>query len=266
MVSRWAYEALSVTQFKNNEYEKLFYQFDKLESLADYKQVYFIPELQKILGESENLLKQANGSSELIMDQKLVLLKNEFLNDSEAFNDIPCEFIDQLTVRDFNNNIASQAMNYLEDLNEKYVSLFNLVSKRRNDYIILLQEEYGGEESFRSKYNDYHNEFLEDLLTKTTVSEKIARGEDKLIQIIDPVYLYPSSDSYISFRAHFYAPVKYLFGVQMETIYFNLIIIWLFSVLLYVTLYYDVLKKLLGISAKKVFRLKKNRSLASGLI
>ena len=39
MVSRWAYEALAVYQFKNNEYEKHFYSFDKEKSIAEYKRI-----------------------------------------------------------------------------------------------------------------------------------------------------------------------------------------------------------------------------------
>ena len=37
MASRWAYEALTVVQFKDNEYEKRFFEFDKKMSFANWK-------------------------------------------------------------------------------------------------------------------------------------------------------------------------------------------------------------------------------------
>ena len=37
MASRWAYEALTVAQFKDNEYEKRFFEFDKKMSFANWK-------------------------------------------------------------------------------------------------------------------------------------------------------------------------------------------------------------------------------------
>ena len=37
MASRWAYEALAVTQFKDNKYEKKFFKYDKQMSFANWK-------------------------------------------------------------------------------------------------------------------------------------------------------------------------------------------------------------------------------------
>ena len=37
MASRWAYEALTVTQFKDNKYEKKFFKYDKEMSFANWK-------------------------------------------------------------------------------------------------------------------------------------------------------------------------------------------------------------------------------------
>ena len=63
MASRWAYEALAVTQFKNSRYEQNFFDIEQIESSANYQQVYYIPELHKIINESVLLLKDDNASS-----------------------------------------------------------------------------------------------------------------------------------------------------------------------------------------------------------
>ena len=47
MASRWAFEALAVDEFKSNKFEKQFYSYEKFESIADFKRVYYLPELQQ---------------------------------------------------------------------------------------------------------------------------------------------------------------------------------------------------------------------------
>lgn len=66
------------------------------------------------------------------------------------------------------------------------------------------------------------------------------------MQNFEPVFLYPPQTSGLSLRAHFFAPAKYFFGMKISTLAFNLIIIWTMSVVFYITLYYDVLRKIVG--------------------
>ena len=47
MASRWAYEALVVDQFRNNSYEKPYYEFEKYESQADFRSSFLVNELDK---------------------------------------------------------------------------------------------------------------------------------------------------------------------------------------------------------------------------
>ena len=46
MASRWAFEAAMVSQFKDNDFERQFYLYDKIMANSDYKKVYFIPEVE----------------------------------------------------------------------------------------------------------------------------------------------------------------------------------------------------------------------------
>src|SRR5207237_10043643 len=45
MTSRWAFEALAVDQFKNNKYEKIFYDVDKKTFYDDFKKNLWIRNL-----------------------------------------------------------------------------------------------------------------------------------------------------------------------------------------------------------------------------
>jgi hypothetical protein len=66
--------------------------------------------------------------------------------------------------------------------------------------------------------------------------------DGEMIPLKDAVFRLPSG---YSWRSHFYAPVKYLFGQEVDTFWFNLLVIWFFSILLLGLLYYDVVRKAL---------------------
>ncbi len=46
MCSRWAYEALAVTQFKDNDLHSMMYEDEQIRSFANWKRSYWIPELE----------------------------------------------------------------------------------------------------------------------------------------------------------------------------------------------------------------------------
>ncbi len=254
MASRWAYEALSVTQFIKNEYEKKFYKVDKIKSMANYKLTYYIPELQQIFMETKELLENDSDSAKNILKQNIALLKNEITSENSRFNDIQFQQMDKLHIDKFDEEILNTASGFIDDLNDKYIQLYNAISKKKDNMINQMQTALGGKAEYNKLYDDYYNDFLADLTKKTLSKDKIIRQKDELIRIMDPIFLDPSANSFFSFRTHFYAPVKYFFGKKMDSLYFNIIIIWLSSLLLYITLYYNVLKKSLDFSGNIKYR------------
>ncbi|MBA3706313.1 MAG: hypothetical protein H0W84_10590 [Bacteroidetes bacterium] len=64
------------------------------------------------------------------------------------------------------------------------------------------------------------------------------------VQKIDPVYLDPVDSDFG--RAHFFAPRKKFFGTYYDTFWVNLCVIWTMSLILAITLYFDVLKKFIN--------------------
>ena len=64
-----------------------------------------------------------------------------------------------------------------------------------------------------------------------------------LYQKASPIYLDPRSKF---LRAHFYAPRKRLGNYYIETYWLNLCVIWSMSIVLYVLLYYGVLRRILN--------------------
>jgi len=258
MASRWAYEALAVTQFKNNRYEQDFFDIEQIGSQSNYKQTFYIPELEKILNESVSVLKSEDNNSRKLLAQNLALLKNEFNSELALFPDLPKMDMEGLSTEKFNNDVVLEAKNFLKALEDKNITIFNLVRKKKNNLITSLEKEMTGKENYLVFYDNYYNDFLSDIVKKAAEKNKIIRDKDRLLQNYEPIFHYPVNNGHsFSLRAHFFSPAKYIFGIQVETLYFNLIIIWLMSVVFYITLYYDILKKIIELSGRKG-RIKKN--------
>ncbi|MGE5406473.1 MAG: hypothetical protein ACM3NR_02075, partial [Methanosarcina sp.] len=241
MASRWAYEGLAVTQFKNNRYEKDFFDIEKIASQSNFKQAFYIPELRKII--DNTVLLPGNDSKEMLMRENLRLLLNEFNSEMKVWKEIKYN-TGNLTPEKFDNEVAKEAHEFLDQIEERYIKVYNLASSRKDELITKMQQQSSAGQDYLTRYDAYYNDFLSDILKKTNLSDRIVREEDRLVQTAEPIYKSPDPSATVSLRAHFFAPEKYFFGIRISTLFFNLIIIWLMSVLSGIALYFDVLRNI----------------------
>ena len=92
----------------------------------------------------------------------------------------------------------------------------------------------------------YTNNSVTDAVKNTTSPERILEYDGKLIQKLYPIYQdehHPSN--FFDFSASLYQPTKHFGGKTFDTLYFNLAVIWVMILILYVTLYFDVLKRIM---------------------
>ena len=98
----------------------------------------------------------------------------------------------------------------------------------------------------------FENKRLKDILLDIDNAEKTYETKDKIIQKYEPVYMKALSKNG---RAHFYAPYKSLVNREFDTYWFNLMIIWIVTLVLYIILYYNLFHKTVAffgnISVKK---------------
>jgi hypothetical protein len=105
-------------------------------------------------------------------------------------------------------------------------------------------------ELYQERYDSYFNESIADILKKVYEKNKILEYKNHLIQHIDPVYEYPIPSNALSFRTHFFAPVKHFMGRYYETYWFNMVFIWILTGILYAFLYFNVFQKLLTLGER----------------
>ncbi|MFN6038055.1 MAG: hypothetical protein ACK452_06275, partial [Bacteroidota bacterium] len=105
--------------------------------------------------------------------------------------------------------------------------------------------------------NDYANDALTDLVrNKNDLGEKFLEKEEKLIQRVDPIFNNPENNFG---RAHFFAPQKKFFGKFYPTFWFNILVIWLMTLVLGITLYLDLFRRFLDFTGNLFRRLKASK-------
>jgi ABC transport system ATP-binding/permease protein len=238
ITARWGYEALAVKQFIDNKYERPFYLYEKDMSKAQYKKDYWNVEVKGALDDILNDLDK--GVKDKEFKDNLLLVTNEIKKQLILTPDIRFDYIDQLTPDKVTPETANAALSYVESVRKFYVNLYNDASNRKE----ALKSRLTGEnlQSFLKLRDTYYNKSLEEFVRDKNETTGIINYRGELIQKLDPIFM---DSKYKMIRAHFYAPEKQVFGAKVDTYVVNVIILWIMTFLLYLVLYFRLMKKLL---------------------
>lgn len=240
MASRWAFEALAVKQFKDNRFNKATYKYDKALSISTYKKDYWLPAMQSKIDFCESNLKKPESKQEVI--DALTMIKNEIIKELKVTGNekIKCASLEKLDIAQFGPTVANQTRDCLDNLRTVYLNNFKRATDLKDKEISKLNKDSVSRAQYLKDKDAYENESLHDLVTNRTTTNRILDLNGEFIQKIDPIYLDPMNNNG---KAHFYAPRKKLFGKFYDTYWFNISVVWGMSLLLAITLYFDVLKR-----------------------
>jgi len=195
----------------------------------------------------DSLIEEVQYELNLI---KAEIEKEPFQGVLESFN------LDKaLNHQNYNPEISKVLLQYLDQLENHYLDRFNLSVQKKEKLIHFYENADSYDYDLNDFKNKYYNESLADLVRNVTVKDRIIEHEGQLIQQVDPIFnetVYPSN--LLDYRAHFFAPKKHFLGTQIDTFYFNMLIIWLMCLVLYLTLYTESLKKALTFFSAIKFR------------
>jgi ABC transport system ATP-binding/permease protein len=248
MVTKWSYEALMVHQYKDNKFMKnKLYNIEKEESQSDYKKVYWLPELDERLERVKNELDNTRTVINAVND--LQVIANEIVKESTLNTDIaPFEHPENLVPGKFNNQTAEETSEYLDELDKYYGNKFQRASTQKDNYFNYFRDK--DPEAFDKLRDNYHNEGVSDAVRKVFEKNKILEYDHQLVQHYDPIFQTPYVGSIFTLRTQFFSPVKPFLGKTFDTYWYNMIVIWLLTLTLYVMLYYESLKKLINLSER----------------
>ena len=157
-------------------------------------------------------------------------------------------YLADLTPYEFNPGIADSLSKYLDRLDKVFSKISNSASDRRDRFYNM------NDIKLKKLENDYYNYKLLEIVTKPYERKKILVYKNSLVQNTDPIYLDPYKKGFLDFRTHFYAPSKYIFGIKTDTFVFNISLVLLSTILLYLALYYELLGKVVRFFENLKFR------------
>jgi ABC transport system ATP-binding/permease protein len=239
MASRWAYEALVVTQFKDNEYSRIYYEFEKNKSFATWKKDYWLQELNAQLDFVKTNIDNTEMAEEI--EDAFSVLRFEINREHEFIKNLKCDgCIEELTADNYSNKTYDNVKNYFEILKTHYKSVVDNNRIRIDEKTQEIIDKHG-KETYLKLVDENTNKSLTQFVTNKSDLTKLVRSGDHLVQKADPVYLDPYDVGF--FDAHFYAPRKRFFEGYISTFSGNLLVIWSMTIFLIITLYFDLLKK-----------------------
>jgi ABC transport system ATP-binding/permease protein len=246
MASRWAYEAMAVYQFKNNSYEAPYFMYEKVEANSDFKSSFLVEELNRKRKYIADNIGEKNDSIRAIMQKDLEIIRTTLAEQEFRKGLEGVKFDQPWPLAFFTPGVDKRLEDYLAAVKKVYQERYNkAVSKRESE-----SQRMEADKSANYKLNDYKNRYfnesLSDLVRNISEKNRIIEFDGQLIQQINPVFLSPKGAPTLTYRTHFFAPEKNLFGALVSTYWFNMMVIWLMTVCLYVTLYFELLRKLVN--------------------
>ena len=240
MVSRWAFEALAVEQHTKNNYVTRFFDQEKQMGRAKYNSDLLLTELIGRIDHTSGLQKLEKPEEEIT--KKLSLIKNEISKLNRSGILPPFAATNQLTLTGFSPAVADSAKRYLEKLKNYYKLQYNQIRKERDLKILQLKKSEGSDFLFTQKMK-YHNKSLEDLMMNAGSKEYYRETGNSIMQKVAPVFKKPD---FSNGRAHFLSSEKIVGNLVLSALAFNLSVIWLMNILLYLSLYFDWIRKILS--------------------
>lgn len=232
MISRWAFEALAVEQFRGNDYQKYWFNINQRKSNVSYLKFNLIPVLGYLI---EDIKKELIGgqlkiNNVKVLNNGLKIINNEIrnpLNYSISKESISLAKLEEIDV--FLHNCKITLANQLSEIKNIENNIYdNLYLKFNNDDKELLE----------FKQRNYNNS-IADYVLRNNEFKKLIIQDEQIIRKAEPIY-YIAENKFG--RAHFYAPEKRIGQLLIDTFFFNTIIIWIISLFLYVLLITDSLK------------------------
>jgi hypothetical protein len=244
MASRWAFEAFIVSQFMSNPYEEKFYSVDQKRHNAEYMTQFYLPELETQLSYLFNNKSRWRDKSNDQIVHAFDLLQNELRYQAQKISVDRFPEVDRIEVGKFNDSIYSKTRHFIDVLKKINDNRRQEANLYRDTLVSQLADPGISKLNAAQLKLEFQNEAVNELVEDALNPIKIIELNNELVRKFQPIYMDDFRPRHaLDFRAGFYVPKKHLAGRYLDTFYFNVMAIWFMTTVLFVTLYYDLLKK-----------------------
>ena len=219
--SRWSYEALAVTSFTDNQYERNFFETDKEKYETQFYNVGFLYELQSQLKTMQD--EQIHGKE----------VKPEHIEIIRTNLPIITEFCGMEPYQgDYSYESLDKYMNEAENILAKRS---NQITLKADAQISSFIRENGKETLLQLKRNNY-NLKLEDCVVGADQKRMLDVVDNHIVPRTGLIFLTPQNQMG---RAPFYSSEKIIGSWHVKTLWFNMTILLLMSVIMIILLLTD---------------------------
>lgn len=219
--SRWAYEALAVSQFKDNEHSKMLFDTQKVKYETQYYRSVFLYEVQSQL----EMLNDEKKNGKTVQPLHMDVLKKALPTVAEVtgMNAYQGQY-DYASLRKY----TDEAERILGDKgNQATLAEDRIVSQRLREI---------GKEEFKQTKRDHFNLQLENFVVNADSKHTHDIVDGYIVPRVGYVYLTPRTNCG---NAPFYSAEKIVAGTKIDTLRFNMYVLLVYSLILAILLYTD---------------------------
>lgn len=250
MIARWSFEALAVEQFKNNQFERIFFDHDIEISKNDWYANYLIQKLKtKVLFNFKYRDDDGRHEEELRNNRMKI---NKYMTELSSVTGL---YLPEVVIAGEDGRIdsatARQLTGKLDLMRQVFLNRKNRADSLEDATIWNIQKNIGkgGLSEMKARYT---NERLTSLARDYEAKDLIVETKDGFLRKYEPGFMKAVSPLG---RAHFYAPSKTLGGREVDTFVFNLAVVWTISAVLYIALYFNLFEKIVTFFGKLRIRI-----------
>jgi ABC transport system ATP-binding/permease protein len=243
MATRWAYEAIMVEGFKDNRYNKPTFRYKLDIEQNNYYKDELVPALRNVYL-NDAIQKADKKEYTDIYEKRLKILSYHVSDLGRICNLRAGSWTSRLNMKDFNQRTADSVNIFLDNVD--YIL--------RNENRGLRDEVTKIEQSVRENLEgkdisklatDYNNQRLEDIVRNQgdLKARPFIEANGRLVQKTNPVFMKPTS---LIGRSHFFSSYKQVGGLQVDTLIFNILALWIMVGVFFATLYFNLLLKFIN--------------------
>ena len=241
MTSYWAFEALMVNQFKNNAFEKYYYEVDQRLSQSNYISSYWLDEMRSMIEECAD----GKNQNDRQLVKNILILQNEIAKQEKATS---IDFIGEITASGWNESIKNKVLAYVSQVEGYYKNQYLKASSEKDKITKMLAPTSEAIASYKTWKQKNINEAVDAMVRNNLQEERILRDEESLIQVSDNIFFSEPNETILS--SHLYAPFKKMGASKLDTFWANALVIWTMTFLLCITLYWNVFAHMIKTAGK----------------
>ncbi|MGB0522798.1 MAG: hypothetical protein ACPGJS_07550, partial [Flammeovirgaceae bacterium] len=246
MASRWGYEAIAVKQYNGNPYTKDMFPFEMVKSEAKYRNTYWRPEVESLIDITSQYLDNPDDPQTETLPYKLQVLRHAFATEKFLSKQFEGRLDELFDVKTYSKEKAQELKAAVVALKPLYTAQLLRASESIDSVNYVIKKSLPEGETIGQYKDQYFNERLYSIMQNEASEDKFVNERGMLIQVMDPGFQEPLQAGPLNYRAHFYAPIKHFAGMRIDTLTFNMIMIWFMTAIFYVALYYEWIAKFIG--------------------